>query len=159
MGHICTNDNREFQERNLTCYGESEFDNTFMHSEEVDEDMNYDIHREYTFFHQHSKKNYISESDFLKYSKTGDILLYQTNTLSSQLIRTATRSNYDHVAIIIKGFYTGSPSDKVYIFECVSDEGVQITDWDSIRSEIGPDKFYNKVIYRSVNFSRSKYQK
>ena len=60
--------------------------------------------------------------------------------------------------MIVKDIYTSSPSDKVYIFESVQDEGVRITDWESIKHEIGPNKFYNKVVYRSVDFRRSKNQ-
>ena len=70
------------------------------------------------------------------------------------MIRTATRSKYDHVAMIIKSWYPHSPSEKVYIFESVQDIGVRVTDWDSIKDEVGHDKFYRKVIYRSVDFNR-----
>ena len=36
----------------------------------------------------------------------------------------------------------------------MQDVGVRITDWNSIKDEVGRDKFYRKIIYRSVDFNR-----
>ena len=72
------------------------------------------------------------------------------------MIRTATNSKFGHVAMIVKSWYPNCPEEKVFIFECVQDVGVRITDWNSIKDEVGRDKFYRKIIYRSVDFNRKK---
>jgi len=81
-------------------------------------------------------------------------LLFKSNNLGSKLIRAATNSEYDHVAMIVKNYYRSGHKDKVFIFESVRTEGVRLTDWNYIRSDIGPGKFYEKVVYRRVDFNR-----
>ena len=46
--------------------------------------------------------NAISESDLIKTAQTGDLLLFKTNKTTSKVVRTMTRSDYDHVAMIVK---------------------------------------------------------
>ena len=72
------------------------------------------------------------------------------------MVRTATMSKFDHVAMIFKGWFDNCPNEKVFILESVYGEGVRVIDWDYIKDDIGPGKFFQRVIYRSVDFNRKK---
>ena len=67
------------------------------------------------------------------------------------MIRTLTRSNYDHVAMVVQ-----IPLDphKLHFIESVSNSGVRLQTWDRIRHEIGSGKHYKCVVYRSVEMNR-----
>ena len=65
-------------------------------------------------------------------------------------------SKFDHVAMIFKGWFNHCPNEKGFILESVRDEGVRVTVWDYIKDDIGPGKFFQRVIYRSVDFNRKK---
>ena len=43
--------------------------------------------------------------------------------------------------MIIRNLEPDSPS-KVHIFDAVGGDGVRITEWDEIKDDIGPEKFY-----------------
>ena len=109
------------------------------------------------YYHQKSKQIYIEEDDFIKYAQTGDLILFQSSHVAGKLVRTATRSNYDHVAMIFRGFNPyDQNSDQIYIFESVNGQGVRILKWNDLRNDIGRGKWYHKVVYRSVDFDRKK---
>ena len=65
-----------------------------------------------------------------------------------------TQSRFDHVSMIIRNL---DPKDrsKIHVFEAVGGDGVRIIEWDMVKSDIGPNKFYNKVVYRKVDFVRN----
>ena len=44
----------------------------------------------------------IFESDFARIADTGDILLFKNSEFSSSLQRMITKSNYNHVAVVIR---------------------------------------------------------
>lgn len=80
MGFKCLTDNRNFQETDLSVYGSPMKDRSLIGDDDDymnDEEFQYNTeNKNYSFFCQHSRRNYINENDFLNYSKTGDILLY-----------------------------------------------------------------------------------
>ena len=80
----------------------------------------------------------IKEADFLKESKTGDILLFTTNRIVSRALRIATNSKYDHVAMIIRNLLPHE-ADKVHVFEAVGGAGVRIVEWDQLKQVIGEE--------------------
>ena len=61
------------------------------------------------------------------------------------LIRTFTKSEFDHVAMIIR---TSGDPDEVYLVEAVGNKGVSYNKWSNIRNHIGTGKFYAKLSYR-----------
>jgi len=48
------------------------------------------------------KISQITSEELFRTAQTGDILLFTSKHLKGQLIRTATGSKYDHVAVLIK---------------------------------------------------------
>ena len=109
------------------------------------------------YYHQKSKQIYIEEDDFLKYAQTGDLILFQSSHVGGKLVRTATLSNYDHVAMIFRGINPQDQMmDQIYIFESVNDQGVRLVKWSDLRDDIGRGKWYHKAVYRSVDFNRKK---
>ena len=97
----------------------------------------------------------IKEDDFLKESQTGDILLFSTNRLASKALRMATKSKYDHVAMIIRNLFPDQP-EIVHIFEAVGGKGVRVIEWNEIKKTVGHEKnkHYSKIVYRQVEFDR-----
>ena len=67
--------------------------------------------------------------------------------MSQSLIRSLTHSDFDHVAMILK---FDSDSEEVYFIEAVGDKGVSLNKWSYVRSQIGQNKFYRKIVFRHV---------
>ena len=63
-----------------------------------------------------------------------------------------TWSELDHISMIIK---IESNPNEVFILEA-NGNGVILADWTHIRKNIGPDKFYKKVMFRHIEFERKK---
>jgi hypothetical protein len=57
---------------------------------------------------------------------TGDILLFRGRHIGSKITRTATQSNFDHIAMILK---FESDSDEIYLIEATANRGVSLTKW------------------------------
>ena len=51
----------------------------------------------------------------------------------------ATKSKYDHVAMIIRNLFPDHPN-QVHIFEAVGGEGVRIIEWNEMKTIIGQEK-------------------
>ena len=95
------------------------------------------------------KSETINEIDLLKQADTGDLLLFTSNNAMSSFTRAFTWSNYDHVAMFIK-FEVNN--NELYYIDCTSPDGVRLNSWSGIRKHVGPGKFYDKLVYRKVNF-------
>ena len=95
------------------------------------------------------KFNRISESDFKNMACTGDLLLFRGKDLVSKIQRIITKSEYDHVAFILK--YS---SGKIGLFEATGVEGVSIVFWDDFRFYQW-EKLYTRLVYRRLEFDRS----
>ena len=55
--------------------------------------------------------------------------------------------------MIIRNLEPDHP-DRVHVFEAVGGDGVRIIDWDEVKDDLGPNKFYKKIAYRKVDFVR-----
>lgn len=93
----------------------------------------------------------MSEKQFFEKADTGDILLFCATSGSAGMIRTFTGSQFDHVAMILK---FESEEDEVFFVEASGNHGVALNKWSCIRNQIGHKKFYERVIFRHVNFER-----
>ncbi|CAK56034.1 unnamed protein product (macronuclear) [Paramecium tetraurelia] len=100
-------------------------------------------------FSKYYKKRLITNDQFRQMCQTGDILLFQTKSYSSKLQRLVTRSNYDHVAMILK-YQSGA----IYVLEATDQNGVGIFDWDSMTNQLWYE-LYQMVVYRQLHLRRN----
>eukprot|EP00347_Sterkiella_histriomuscorum_P001620 403371331 len=96
------------------------------------------------------KTNRLNVQKFMQTVDTGDILLFQSKAMASKVQRMLTRSDYDHIALLIK--YDNS---KIVIFESLRDQGVQVCQWDKFINMNWHD-MYHKIVYRKLFFPRTK---
>lgn len=61
-------------------------------------------------------------------------------------------SPFDHVAMCLK--FETDPGE-VYFLESAANTGVALNKWSFLREHVGADAFYDKIVYRKVNFRRS----
>jgi len=60
--------------------------------------------------------------------KTGDILLFRSESFAAKLQRSVTRSEYDHVALLLK------LSDRnIVLFEATGNSGVALCRWTTFK--------------------------
>ena len=90
----------------------------------------------------------MTEADLMDKAQTGDILLFRGNRASTAITRAITSSQFDHVAIIVRL----KEKDDVYVVEATGKVGVSVNKWSNIKKNMGPGLFYERVIYRQVNF-------
>ena len=89
-----------------------------------------------------------TESKFLEIIDTGDILLFRSNNLiGTWITRTFTKSEFDHVGLILR---FGNTVEDVFILDSVGEQGVRVTPWICARQFLGG--FYDKIAYRKLNF-------
>ena len=93
----------------------------------------------------------MSESQFKSTADTGDILLFRGSQTGSKITRTLTGSHFDHVAMVLK--FETDP-DEIYLVEATGNSGVSLNRWLFLKDHIGQDKFYQKVVFRHINFDR-----
>lgn len=105
----------------------------------------------YLFKKKPWKFSSISEKQLFENAKTGDILLFKGNQFHNYITRAITWSKYDHVAMVIK---FQSQEDEVFFIEAVSNLGVSYNKWSRLRKHVGPNKFYKKIVYRSIDTIR-----
>lgn len=67
------------------------------------------------------------------------------------LTRTFTGSHFDHVAMVLK--FESSP-DEVFLVEATGNLGVSLNRWDYLRPHVGAKKFYEKLVFRHIDFDR-----
>lgn len=103
---------------------------------------------------QHSrkfwKKSYITREQFYNTSENGDLVLFKSSSFGSFALRVASNSEFDHVALIVRG-----KKGEVFIYECVGSGGVQINNVDFFLDNDW-DKFYKKIAIRKLHCDRSK---
>ena len=44
---------------------------------------------------------------------------------------------------------------EIYLVEATGNRGVALNKWEFLRIHVGPGKFYEKVVFRHVDFNRS----
>jgi hypothetical protein len=70
----------------------------------------------------------------------------------SAVTRALTRGNFDHVGMVLK---FDSDENEVYFVEATGNHGVALNKWSSIKGYIGINKFYERIIFRHVDFERN----
>lgn len=70
----------------------------------------------------------------------------------SAVTRTLTWGNFDHVGMVLK---FDSDEKEVYFVEATGTHGVALNKWSNIKTHIGINKFYERVIFRHVDFERN----
>jgi len=89
-----------------------------------------------------------SEQDFIKNSKTGDILLFKGKSWFSRFQRIWTGGEYDHVALLFKF------NDKLVLFESTGQIGVDLLDWSAFMNNKW-HSLYSKLVYRKLYYHLS----
>lgn len=80
----------------------------------------------------------------LEQAETGDIVLFAGKDVGSALIRSLTRSKFDHVGLLVR------LSDHVILFESLAGKGVCKWRWDVLRNTDYWQTNYSKVVYRKL---------
>mgnify|MGYP000855427302 CR=1 FL=1 len=93
----------------------------------------------------------MSESQFKAVADTGDILLFRGSQAGSLVTRTFTGSHFDHVAMVLK---FASEPDEVFLVEATGNMGVSLNRWAYLKEHIGKGKFYEKLVFRHVDYDR-----
>jgi len=70
------------------------------------------------------KHFFISESDYIKESKTGDLLIFKGFDCPSTCQRCLTGAEYDHIALLIK------TNDILKVYESTSKDGCKMREWN-----------------------------
>lgn len=60
-------------------------------------------------------------------------------------------SHFDHVAMVLK--FETEP-EEIFLVEAVGNLGVSLNRWSFLRENVGTGKFYDKLVFRHVNFDR-----
>ncbi|CDW89200.1 ph domain-containing protein [Stylonychia lemnae] len=92
------------------------------------------------------------ESDLSRIADTGDILLFKNSEFSSSLQRMITKSNYNHVAVLIR-----CSEGQLKFIEATINLGVDVVDWDQFVVNRWYQN-YDRVIYRRLRTERSQEQ-
>ena len=82
---------------------------------------------------------------------TGDLLLFKSTSAPSFLTRTFTNSYFDHVAMILK---FESDENEIFLVEATGNNGVSLNKWSNLRSHVGNNEFYERIIYRHIDCER-----
>ena len=93
------------------------------------------------------KQEQITEKQFILQAATFDVLLFKTNTTAAKLVRAATRSEYDHIALVIK---MSSAPDEVFMYEATGGTGVNMARFSAKKIYIG--SYYRKCVLRKLTW-------
>jgi Permuted papain-like amidase enzyme, YaeF/YiiX, C92 family len=93
----------------------------------------------------------LCEEDFQKVADTGDLLLFKTPELGSQLQRFITNSNFNHIAVVLR-----SSTGALKFIEATIEYGVDIIDWDTFMAYRCYANFERCVYRRLCGFTRTK---
>ena len=95
---------------------------------------------------------FITPDDFECMAKTGDIILFKTKHILSNLQRFFTRDNYDHIAFIQSnyGFIT--------IFDASKNGSCKSHYWGSFKASLN-NLAFDKICYRRLNIEEKNYEK
>lgn len=93
--------------------------------------------------------DFITPREFFETAESGDLLLFQSKTIGANFQRIITRSNYDHVALVIK-----FANNRLVIFEALRENGVSICDWDRFMTKKW-FQLYNRIAYRKLQCKKT----
>jgi hypothetical protein len=88
----------------------------------------------------------VSQKDFVKSCKTGDVLLFRSSSFSSKVQRFVTSCEYDHIALVLKY------GKRVSFLQATSGGGVEVVYWEDFLQVGDPDV---KVLHRKLEFDRN----
>ena len=77
--------------------------------------------------------------------------MFRGTRLATAITRTLTFSEFDHVGIVIRL----DGEEDIHFIEATGGPGVRVNRWDNLKNHIGIGKFYERVVFRHVNFDRS----
>jgi len=100
-------------------------------------------------FKKYWKYDRLSEDRFLEQADTGDIVLFKTKNISASIQRSFTRSEYDHVGLILR-YSTG----EIVLFEATGREGVGLCRWKTFM-RCKWHLLYSKIMYRKLEINRT----
>lgn len=89
------------------------------------------------------RKSYISVLNFVKEANSCDIILFKSFTSTSKCQRCFTKSEYDHIALLIK------TENNLKIYDCIEEDGIRLrnfTDYITMMWYL----FYEKIVYRKL---------
>eukprot|EP00929_Paragymnodinium_shiwhaense_P046704 TRINITY_DN23769_c0_g1_i1.p1 TRINITY_DN23769_c0_g1~~TRINITY_DN23769_c0_g1_i1.p1 ORF type:complete len:492 (+),score=92.53 TRINITY_DN23769_c0_g1_i1:132-1607(+) len=95
---------------------------------------------------------FMLESTFLQQAESGDLLLFRGKEARHARLRTITRSQYDHVALMLR-----TAENSLMIFEATGSEGVSSVSWKMFRDRHW-ENCYSQLTYRKVFFRRDQKQ-
>jgi hypothetical protein len=95
------------------------------------------------------KQDQISEKQFIEMADTFDILLFKCNTSGGKIIRSYTKSEFDHAGMVLK---FGSEPDEIFFIEATGNQGVSLKRFSGMKYTIGT--FYKKIVLRHLDWDR-----
>lgn len=97
-------------------------------------------------------KTFITPEDFEYNAKTGDILLFKTKHILSNLQRCFTRDNYDHIAFVQSNY------GLITLFDASKVGSCKFHFWETFKSCLNHIAF-KRVTYRRLNIEERNYEK
>jgi len=76
-------------------------------------------------------------------------LLFKCNTGGGKIIRSYTKSEFDHAGMILK---FGSEPNEIFFMEATSNQGVSLKRFSGMKYTIG--SFYKKIVLRHLDWDR-----
>ena len=74
--------------------------------------------------------------------------MFRGSKNATKVTRALTFSEFDHVAIVLRL----ADENDVHFIEATGGPGVTVNKWGNIKKHVGEGKFYNKIVYRHVNY-------
>jgi hypothetical protein len=95
------------------------------------------------------KTDRITEFEFLTMVDTGDLLLFRSKHVGAKIQRSFTRSQFDHVALLLK-YQNG----EIVLLEATGKQGVGLSRWRTFKKN-NWHLLYSKMVYRKLEMDRS----
>lgn len=92
------------------------------------------------------KNYYMHYTEFQTKAKTGDILIFRGFECPAKIQRFYTRSEYDHVALLIRN------NGVLQVYEATSKEGCKIRPWEHFIMYLW-NLLYDKIVYRELEIN------
>ena len=103
--------------------------------------------------HKFWKDEYVNMTEFKTLADNCDLILFKSKRVATKLQRGITRSNYDHVGMLVL-CETDDNVNTIYLLEAVSDEGVRLVEF--LPNIEAYREVYSKIVYRPLqNWERT----
>lgn len=94
-------------------------------------------------------KTQLSVAEFEKTCETGDLIFFKGKSLGGKVTRFITRSQYDHVAMILK-----NNNGEIVLFESSGNYGCELINWHVFQNHYC-NSTYEQVAFRHLTTSRT----